>query len=233
MTGMSIPPYSPTTVIIYGPAGCGKSHNARRIAEHFGCTSVIDDLGEYPRPQDILCTGALHITHQRPQFPGVERVNVINFADLPAYLQGADNLFGDPQKTMTTVEALLCLLVNGDDHHPLLGGKNRYDYVAQAIEDWRDVRGAAGTNGWQWMHCAGDAKNIIGNDGGYWGEYVTRDDCINAAVADSELWSDTGQFSIALCRTYADDIDPENAPLSDTLFAEVLNIADYQERVGA
>jgi len=31
------------TVLIHGPQGCGKTRNAQALAEHFGCSKVVDD----------------------------------------------------------------------------------------------------------------------------------------------------------------------------------------------
>lgn len=47
-----------STVIIYGPAGSGKSQASKEVAKRFGCETIVDEW----LPQDSLVTGALHLT---------------------------------------------------------------------------------------------------------------------------------------------------------------------------
>lgn len=44
-----------SAVIVFGPQGCGKTRNARALADHFGMLRVIDEwsVGD-PMPEDTL-----------------------------------------------------------------------------------------------------------------------------------------------------------------------------------
>ncbi|WP_298167656.1 hypothetical protein [Novosphingobium sp.] len=52
---------SARTVVIYGPAGCGKTSNAESLRQHFCCTSVVDDFDPH---RHRITPGALHLSHQ-------------------------------------------------------------------------------------------------------------------------------------------------------------------------
>lgn len=42
-------------LVIYGPQGCGKTTKAQALAEHFGCSTIVDDWdGRAPLPDDTL-----------------------------------------------------------------------------------------------------------------------------------------------------------------------------------
>lgn len=52
------------SMIIYGPAGCGKTRNADRLMEHFGLTRIHD---EGVRPiRDIDAYGTLYLMQTPP-----------------------------------------------------------------------------------------------------------------------------------------------------------------------
>ena len=48
------------SVIVYGPAGCGKTHNAKRLMKHFGMSRVIDEW----KPGDEIPDNCLMLTEQ-------------------------------------------------------------------------------------------------------------------------------------------------------------------------
>lgn len=73
------------TILIFGPAGCGKTHNAERLRQHFGCTGVID-----PWWNEFLY-GYLHLTNAPPQHHFLIRgVEYISFADAMKEIENAD-----------------------------------------------------------------------------------------------------------------------------------------------
>lgn len=225
--------FSPNTVIVHGPSGCGKTRNSERIAAHYGCTLTIDSWPDNHQRFGITL-GALHLTNENPALFRAAKANLLNFADLPDYLKGADNMFeGTPPAAMAAIERLFCYLLNSeDDQEPgniawpadqakekAAREKARHDFIADAVDQWRFARGAEGCSEWYWMHRGAEG------DDGFWGDYKSREACIQGALeglADGSIQSEDGTFIIALCRTYADYIDPENAPLADALFQEKL-----------
>lgn len=74
------------TVIIYGPQGCGKTHNAEALAAHFKAIGVIDDWA----PDRPLTPHALHLTNQdltrgeRPSVPGSRAPRILSFLEAMA-----------------------------------------------------------------------------------------------------------------------------------------------------
>ena len=52
------------TVIVHGPAGCGKTYHAADLARALGCGAVVDDWGYVGA--GMIFSGALHLTHDRP-----------------------------------------------------------------------------------------------------------------------------------------------------------------------
>lgn len=52
------------TMIVYGPAACGKTYNAKRIAKHFGLKKIIDGWSEGSEMPPQF--GALVLTNERP-----------------------------------------------------------------------------------------------------------------------------------------------------------------------
>jgi MoxR-like ATPase len=53
-----------TSVLVYGPQGCGKTQNAKRLARHFGVSIIIDGEG---LPDRLLKTqDALFLTNSLP-----------------------------------------------------------------------------------------------------------------------------------------------------------------------
>ena len=59
------------SLIVYGPAGCGKTRNARRLAKHFGLKRVVD---EWDRRRDGVVKNALMLTIEAPPASVVCRV---------------------------------------------------------------------------------------------------------------------------------------------------------------
>lgn len=53
------------TVLIIGPAGCGKTLHAEALRQHFGCDSVHDNW----RPSHGAIAGALMLTNLVPSGP--------------------------------------------------------------------------------------------------------------------------------------------------------------------
>jgi hypothetical protein len=54
------------TVILYGPPASGKTRNADKIAEHFGCHRIVDNFNYPYLPVKDYIYGALHITCCKP-----------------------------------------------------------------------------------------------------------------------------------------------------------------------
>jgi len=48
------------TVLIHGPQGCGKTRNAQALAEHFGCSKVVEDWNG----RDPIAAGSLVLTNR-------------------------------------------------------------------------------------------------------------------------------------------------------------------------
>ena len=80
------------TVIVHGARACGKTHNAKAIARHFGIpeTNIVDDWDADLKALDHrrLTPGFLYLTSTDPQscrrrchIPDI--VEVVKFADLP------------------------------------------------------------------------------------------------------------------------------------------------------
>jgi shikimate kinase len=51
-----------TSIILYGPQGCGKTRNAYRIAKMYGLTSIVDDAQDAAMPIHRPNTGVLYLT---------------------------------------------------------------------------------------------------------------------------------------------------------------------------
>lgn len=72
-------------VIVYGPIGCGKTHNCVETAELFGKSQIIDDwkLGD-DLPHDAVCLTSDERVHGLEQFqmPGFPPSAVFEFADV-------------------------------------------------------------------------------------------------------------------------------------------------------
>jgi tRNA A37 N6-isopentenylltransferase MiaA len=64
------------TVIVYGPAACGKTRNKYEIAKHFGCDTVVDEWSE-DRP---MIQDALHLTTMKPT--ETTDATVVSFEDV-------------------------------------------------------------------------------------------------------------------------------------------------------
>jgi len=54
------------SVIVYGPQGCGKTTNAKRIADALGLTRIIDN-GEFDPRQPPALAGVLMLVVNNPQ----------------------------------------------------------------------------------------------------------------------------------------------------------------------
>ena len=66
------------SVIIYGPQGCGKTTNAKALADHFGLTKIVDPWC----PGDELPDDALALTN-------VEVDGALSFDKAMAFMQAA------------------------------------------------------------------------------------------------------------------------------------------------
>lgn len=55
-------------LVVYGPQGCGKTANAKAIADYFYCTSVVDDWDG----RSALPDGALALCQQYPRLRGCD-----------------------------------------------------------------------------------------------------------------------------------------------------------------
>ena len=54
------------TIVVHGPAGCGKTHHSKDLARALGCGEVIDEWGDMGRSNGFLppvTPGALHLTN--------------------------------------------------------------------------------------------------------------------------------------------------------------------------
>ncbi len=63
-----------TSIIIYGPQGCGKTRHSKALAQHFGLSQISDDFPSFskPNPEDTL-----HLCQEKPDIPG--RTLVLTF----------------------------------------------------------------------------------------------------------------------------------------------------------
>jgi len=70
------------SVIVYGPQGCGKTLNARRIAKHFGLARIEDDY----TGGRVRATGTLYLTNlTRAEIDPYDMLRrAVAYADLPA-----------------------------------------------------------------------------------------------------------------------------------------------------
>lgn len=70
------------SIIIYGPAGCGKSYNAARLAKHFGLTRIVDDWANgMSQQEDIAPTGTLYLTSNATFARAMSSACTYSFAD--------------------------------------------------------------------------------------------------------------------------------------------------------
>lgn len=60
-----------SSVIVYGPQGCGKTRNKQILLDHFGLSKVKDDFA----PGDKLEPDTLYLTH-------LECIGAINYHDI-------------------------------------------------------------------------------------------------------------------------------------------------------
>lgn len=86
--GLKQSPSTATTVVVYGPAGCGKTHNAEVIARALGLTVVVD-WWEGRRPVSLPETGVLALTTSQPSTPHramsyVDAMNLVALRDAEA-----------------------------------------------------------------------------------------------------------------------------------------------------
>ncbi|HEY0288535.1 MAG TPA: hypothetical protein VGC62_16250 [Pseudomonas sp.] len=61
---------------VYGPQGCGKTHNAKALADALNLNHIRDD---WTPDQKIPITDHLILTQHEPQDFGVERRRVLSF----------------------------------------------------------------------------------------------------------------------------------------------------------
>lgn len=75
------------TIIVYGPAGCGKTHNAQAIAAMFRCNAIVD---EFDPQLHRIAPGALHLTQFPPASGRTAGARVFSFDSLPKNLTPPD-----------------------------------------------------------------------------------------------------------------------------------------------
>lgn len=73
---------SKPSIIIIGPAGCGKTRHADALRRHYGLDRVIDTGAELDRRYVVPATGALVLTIEPMSAP--PGVRTINFTDAAA-----------------------------------------------------------------------------------------------------------------------------------------------------
>ena len=73
------------TVVVSGPAGCGKTTMSAALREAFGCRDVVDGWC-LDRP---ICAGALHLTNQRVEAADVPGVVLVQMPGMPVAAGGA------------------------------------------------------------------------------------------------------------------------------------------------
>jgi adenylate kinase family enzyme len=73
------------SVIVFGPAGCGKTTNAVRLAQHFGLNKIADeaDLSSQPTHRGWELD-TLYLVQERPTWAPEEARRVIEFYDAMA-----------------------------------------------------------------------------------------------------------------------------------------------------
>lgn len=95
----------PTTLLVYGPQGCGKTRNATRIASALGLTEIIDDfvIGRgvnYPK------YGALLLTQTPP--PSWWKLPAMEYTDAMKRVEACGII---PAPVAWLAAALICLLM--------------------------------------------------------------------------------------------------------------------------
>lgn len=89
-------------VVVYGPQGCGKTHNAHAIAEHYGMDTIRDGCsGEWPCPLSLRETQRVLYLCQDPalDYEWIGRVVVEGYRILViAYDDVPDTAKYDPTK---------------------------------------------------------------------------------------------------------------------------------------
>lgn len=63
------------TVVVFGPRGCGKTHNAEALAAHFGLRIVVDDWDPH---RHVLTPGALHLSQERHEGAAARSFNFLD-----------------------------------------------------------------------------------------------------------------------------------------------------------
>jgi hypothetical protein len=83
------------SIIIYGPAGCGKTRNAARFAKFFGMTEIVDDeMDPYPltpmQVQEFKAGTTLYLTYISPHDKdySYDRRRYISFDDAFKMMRG-------------------------------------------------------------------------------------------------------------------------------------------------
>ena len=65
------------TIVVYGPKGCGKTTNAERLREKFGCFGVLDEV-----QNGFYVKGYLHLTSMpEKRLLLAKNVEFISFAE--------------------------------------------------------------------------------------------------------------------------------------------------------
>jgi len=78
------------SIVVYGPQGCGKTRNAKRIAAHFRLTKIVEADDALLRGEKFIKSGTLYLTCLTKSeidqvFPDFR--HVVAFTDLPAHVK--------------------------------------------------------------------------------------------------------------------------------------------------
>lgn len=63
-------------IIVTGPQGCGKTRNAARLQDRYGCSEIVDDW----TPGDPVHPHVLHLTNHPIEGAWLQNARVIQFS---------------------------------------------------------------------------------------------------------------------------------------------------------
>lgn len=77
------------SVVVFGPQGCGKTINARRLAEYFGLPHIVDEADSVLKhPDQIKQNDVLYLAQMRPKLDVTNKLRVFSFSEAIANIQG-------------------------------------------------------------------------------------------------------------------------------------------------